>query len=112
MAVFLSFLFSGLMHSTADIATNPSHPLQELGPIIFFATQACGLLLEEAVANMLLFIRKSPRRNPSLGLRIIGYIWVFTFLAWSGPAWVYPQAANPQVQRNFFLPWSIVRKFY
>jgi hypothetical protein len=112
IAVILSFFFSGIMHSTADIATDPTQPWQELGAVTFFLTQACGVLLEEAVLGAVSSIRSKfihAEQPSSLWVRALGYIWVVGFLTWSGPSWIYPQAAKAPVEGNFFLPFSVVR---
>ena len=140
LAVSTSFILSGIMHSTADIATNPTHPMSELGSLRFFATQACGLLFEESLRRVMWGPRKSHPstsvqevqqsshpsekkllqgssttgsiRNPSKKyqvLRVVGYAWVVAFLTWTGPSWIYPQAAKPPVEGNYFLPFSVIR---
>ena len=112
LAVSVTFLFSGILHLAANVSLHPDTPWQDLGPVLFFATQGIGIIIEHSFLVLVGVIRggKEPRKEPSILLRLLGYIWVISFLAWSGPVWIYPQISGKPVDGNFFLPFSVVRK--
>jgi hypothetical protein len=89
-------------------------PLDQLGVFRFFCTQAAGLILEQSVIS--LFKRTEEEGDQSDGApawyaKLAGFIWVGAFMAWTGPSWIYPQAARasaPAQGPSAFLPFSIV----
>jgi hypothetical protein len=88
-------------------------PLKELGVFRFFCTQAFGLLIEQGVMLIFKKLHRSEegKRRPSVLVRLLGFVWVAAFMTWSGPAWLYPQAAKVQSQvGTSFLPFSIVEQ--
>ena len=45
--------------------------------------------------------------------RIAGYIWVFAFMVWSTPGWMYPSLyANKGEQKDMIVPYSVVGAIY
>ena len=62
-------------------------PASQSGAIQFFTTQIAGLMIEDVLEPWLEpvahFLRQ--KKIGRLVVRLIGYCWVITFLAWSGP---------------------------
>lgn len=111
LAVFLAFLVSGILHYGGDVAANPSNPSKEYGAMIFFATQGLGVLLEKQIESYRKRRRghKSVQGRPSVGVRVLGYLYVVAFLSWSVPAWLYPPLTKAPVEGNVLLPFSVVK---
>lgn len=67
--------------------------------------------LENSAAAANLIARHNPRSRPSLWLRILGMLWVISFLSWSMPVWLYPsmyrELGNP-AKGNSVLPFSVL----
>jgi hypothetical protein len=75
------------MHMLDDLAAGVSY--HNSGAIRFFMTQAVGLIIEDC------FVRLYDLTFPNIKLpkvlaRVVGFIWVSVFLAWSVPAYIYP----------------------
>ncbi|RAL10258.1 wax synthase family protein [Aspergillus homomorphus CBS 101889] len=89
--VLTVFLASALMHFLVDLSSglSPSNS----GAVQFFSTQAFGLMVEDLAISAYSALRGdrlSPRQPASRGERMIGFIWVGSFLVWSFPAYLYP----------------------
>lgn len=42
-------------------------------------------------------------------LRVIGYLWVFVFLVWSTPVWIYPSLRmNKGEEKDAVVPFSLI----
>jgi hypothetical protein len=106
--ILTAFAISGILHSAAGLASGV--PLRELGAFRFFCTQAVGVLVEQGIISMYRRLRGDGKAGLSLvGWRVLGFAWVAVFMAWSGPAWVYPQAARAKGEGEMsFLPFSVV----
>ena len=110
--ILMTFFISGVLHLSADITVGIA--LGESGAIRFFCTQALGIFLEDGVQALhrqLILKRtvKTSLRSRSVA-RMIGYVWLGTFLAWSTPVWAYPaMRRNRGVAEDRVLPFSIVR---
>lgn len=104
----LVFLFSGLLHESVNIAEGFHRPYA--GSVIFFMTQALGIILEDAVQAVYRAIRGVPRgTSPTLLARAIGYVWLALFLCWSTPIWIYAQqSASRGEQGDNLLPFSLL----
>ncbi|KAH7408179.1 membrane bound O-acyl transferase family-domain-containing protein [Phaeosphaeria sp. MPI-PUGE-AT-0046c] len=104
--LFMAFLISGLMHAFAEVATGLD--LQHGAAVRFFCTQATGIILEDAAIAIFSHGKRTKGTVSSSLLCSLGYIWVVCFMAWSTPAWFYPDAVRgPKVP---FLPFSLVTK--
>lgn len=76
---------SGLMHIAGDFGGGVS--LTTSGAIHFFCIQTVGIMIEDGVQAL---YRGRFGNSQGLLCKVIGYVWVFVFLAWSSPVWVYP----------------------
>ncbi len=85
--LLLAFLTSGLIHHSSDLAMGI--PRAEAGSLVFFVLQPLGIMLEDGMQTL---ARRVPAsRGRGRVKRIVGYLWVVVFLAWSTPTWFYPQ---------------------
>jgi hypothetical protein len=111
--VLISFALFGVMQSCAKIAAGMLS--KQLNVLHFFNTHALGVVVEDLVrlawfkAKGQEGKKKEKVRPPSLVNRIIGYLWVASFMIWSGPVWLYPQASKPAPlgTSSSFVPYSI-----
>ena len=112
------FVISGLLHLGADFTMGIK--LRDSGSLHFFTTQALGIILEDAVQAVCQYLQKTAgsskvRLNRRI-TRIIGYIWLCLFLAWSTPAWSYPAIRNNRgAFEDELLPFSLmgfIRQWY
>ncbi|CZR63672.1 uncharacterized protein PAC_13569 [Phialocephala subalpina] len=85
--VFFTFAVSGLLHAASDYGG--AVPFTQSGALRFFCTQALGIMLEDGIQGLYRRIFGNRKR---LLREAVGYIWVFAWLCWSTPAWVYPVA--------------------
>jgi len=88
--IFWAFFISGVLH------WNPKRvgalSLEKSGAIRFFYTQPFGIMIEDGVQELYRRARgKTPPQSPTpMWAKLIGYVWVIAFLAWSTPSWAYP----------------------
>ena len=80
----------------------------------FFLTQAVGIMLEDAVQDVVKGVRllmKEPAKGEStVYSRILGRVWLILFLGWSTPAIMYPAARlSTGKGADTLLPVSIVK---
>ena len=104
--IFLTFAVSGAFHTFSDISQGV--PLQESGAMSFFCIQAVGIMVEDGVQAI--FLTSTPKlwgqKRAYLLRRLIGYLWVLTWLIWTTPAWTYPLMRQDQGGR--LLPVSVL----
>ncbi|KAF5857250.1 hypothetical protein ETB97_006048 [Aspergillus alliaceus] len=87
--VLMVFAASAFMHLLIDISAGLS--IYSSGAVQFFCTQALGVVVEDLVVNAYCALRGVPRnRAASRVERVIGFLWVGSFQAWSLPAYLYP----------------------
>lgn len=79
--LLLAFYISGLLHYLTDIGLGLRG--NESGAVLFFCLQPLGMMIEAAVQTV--------PGLPASVRRVIGYLWVVAFMAWSVPVWAYPQ---------------------
>lgn len=104
--IFLAFFLSGLIHITSDhgMTLQP----YESGAIRFFLTQALGIVLEDAFQAAYYYISGKKRSaNAPLLHKFVGYVWLVLFLAWSTPAWSYPQFRSIRSGVDCLFPFTI-----
>ncbi|KAG9237506.1 membrane bound O-acyl transferase family-domain-containing protein [Amylocarpus encephaloides] len=105
------FFFSGLCHVAMDIWG--VIPLLESGALEFFCAQAGGIMLEDGVSSFYLRLRgvhKNKDRKPSVWQRVLGAMWVASWLIWTTPMWIYPGMRRPVTgPKGELLPFSLVK---
>ena len=117
---FFTFLLSGLMHVCGDMAAGI--PFAVSGVVQFFAIQALGIMIEDAVQHMWGRASQSSGSShdgkrkgakgedgPELWKRVVGYVWVAVWMAWSVPVWSYPAARRSSGEG--VLPMSLIEHF-
>ena len=96
--LFLVFFHSGVYHLLINIAEGTD--LRHSTSVTFFVTQAVAIAVEDLViwlGQRALGVKPGVAGSrPSLGWRILGYVWTALFLAWSFPVWAYPIIARSQ----------------
>jgi Membrane bound O-acyl transferase family len=110
--ILATFLVSGLLHLAVDLALGMS--LAESGSVRFFCTQALGIAVEDGVQAIHRAVydggRGTVSDQPRAWARVVGYVWVVVFLAWSTPVWVYPAIRmNNGGVDDRILPFSVLR---
>ena len=106
----LTFLCSGIEHALSDVAQGL--PWGRSGAIQFFCTQATGIILEDALKNTFHSLVPNGRKHVRLEAfsRTFGYVWVFIFMVWSTPVWIYPSlSANKGEAKDLIVPFSLIR---
>lgn len=71
---------------------------------------ARNLSLQNRSAAANLIERQKRQLRPALWLRIIGMLWVISFLSWSMPVWLYPsmyRGLGDPAKGNSILPFSV-----
>ena len=88
--IFFAFLISGITHVGAD--RPGALGAERSGSLPFFCAQAVGIMLEDAVQEVYRRVRvqDTSQSHPPIWAKVLGYIWVIAFLAWSTPSWAYP----------------------
>jgi hypothetical protein len=99
--LLLAFLISGAVHHCMEhfyrFSAEDSFAVER-----FYALQAFGIMLEDAVQAMTAHVplSKSVRRA-------VGYFWVLAFMAWSTPIMSYPSMRGGDPGQ--IVPFSVVR---
>ncbi|KAL3449074.1 membrane bound O-acyl transferase family-domain-containing protein [Aspergillus insuetus] len=89
LRVIIAFTGSGIIHSLCDIGFGV--PLDKTGGLHFYTLQIFGFGVESVVST----VYKKVKKVYGVGFgenveRVIGYIWVVGFMAWSTPVWINP----------------------
>ncbi|KAB5522131.1 membrane bound O-acyl transferase family-domain-containing protein [Coniochaeta sp. 2T2.1] len=109
------FSSSGLAHQFHDATVGL--PFAESGAIRFFAVQTVGIMLEDAVQTIWdggFGRRKSQNQTGTVRWKkMVGVIWLWAWLAWSVPVWVYPAIYDrtKREQGPLMGPFSLSRWF-
>lgn len=108
------FALSGVLHTAAGVSSG-GVSARELGVFRFFFTQALGLIAEQGIVSLIYKMKKQDHDRshdssaPAWHVKVAGYVWVIAFMTWTGPSWIYPQAARaPPQGATAFLPFSII----
>ena len=102
----LAFLISGLHHQLCDAASGV--PWREAGALRFFLMQAAGIMFEDAIQGLYRYwnAQRRTEARPSGFKRVVGCSWLFFWLFWTTPAWIYPVAERSTGEG--ILPFSLV----
>ncbi|KAL3458439.1 membrane bound O-acyl transferase family-domain-containing protein [Aspergillus heterothallicus] len=94
LRVTFAFTVSGVIHSLCDIGFGV--PLHETGGFHFYTLQIFGFVVESVVGAVYRAVVKQSRAlGGGVGVgraveKVVGYVWVLAFLAWSTPVWINP----------------------
>jgi len=91
--IFATFTCSACMHWAADACQGM--PWRQSGTIYFFCIQTLGIMLEDTVQAIFRVIetpKEDNKKEASLERwkKVIGYLWIASWLTWTSPAWFYP----------------------
>lgn len=77
----------------------------------FFCMQVLGIMFEDGMQAIspLPKEKQGSRRVTVLVKRVVGYLWVVLWLAWTTPGWTYPMMQRDRGGR--ILPFSILGGF-
>ncbi|KAH7316969.1 membrane bound O-acyl transferase family-domain-containing protein [Stachybotrys elegans] len=95
----IAFFISGAIHYRADQLQGVSH--KDNGAVAFFLLQALVIMVEDAVEPMVTRVLPAPLR------RVLGYVWVLSFLVWASPIWIY-STSRLGIDSTALLPVRIV----
>ncbi|KAL8771028.1 MAG: hypothetical protein Q9209_003447 [Squamulea sp. 1 TL-2023] len=103
----LTFVISGVFHQLADVAAGV--PWWQGRAVPFFAMQAVGIVLEDAVQGIYRWVygRKRTDARPTGWKLMFGSCWVLAWLFWTTPLWAYPVMQRSSGEP--IVPFSIVR---
>ena len=108
--IFFSFGLSGIMHVFSDAGGGVS--MRQSGATQFFGMQALGIMMEDGVREIYKqFTGRKAGSTPTISERIIGYMWVITFLIWTSPVWVFPVTLQMR-EEEAMLSLSALRPFF
>jgi hypothetical protein len=90
--IVIAFFISGVVHMFVDMATGLTYT--QSGSVRFFTTQALGIMIEDAVQEI--WKRcfgggKTASSDTARWKRVAGFLWLWAFMAWSVPSWMYAQ---------------------
>ncbi|KAK7036140.1 MBOAT-2 domain-containing protein [Favolaschia claudopus] len=95
LQLYIAFAISGLIHHAGD-AMAMRNGIRGGGSVTFFMLQACAITFED----FLIFLGKKTFKADSdlrkvkkswVGLRLVGYVWTWWWLALTLPGWLMPQ---------------------
>ena len=109
------FTISGLLHHCIDLALG--RRWGESGATQAFVLMSVGIVMEDAAQWVWFDIlggggeerQSKRRRNGTWATRIIGYVWVATWLSVATPWYIYPSMSrNTGGERDKILPFSVI----
>ncbi|KAK2047298.1 hypothetical protein LZ31DRAFT_610349 [Colletotrichum somersetense] len=107
--LFLVFLLSGLIHHRSDTAVGIER--SNAGSFLFFSLQALGIMVEDGFQAFVDRISLGNRiwtRLPKRSRSVLGGLWLFVFLVWATPTWLYPRQ-RLDVDPAMLLPVSVIQ---
>ncbi|KAB5530400.1 membrane bound O-acyl transferase family-domain-containing protein [Coniochaeta sp. 2T2.1] len=125
--IFVTFFVSGFAHALGDAAAR-NVSWAESGCVRFFCTQTVGIIIEDGVQEIWrriyggvdghgIGLQKgqkpgsksiaSKRPRPAVWKRVVGFLWVWAFLAWTTPSWFYPIMSHKRAELERAFPWSV-----
>jgi hypothetical protein len=123
--IFVAFGISGALHAMAETTRGIS--LKDQGAVRFFCTQTLGIMIEDGFQELwrrLFGNAESDERvngsksgpegskyaRPALWKRVVGFLWLWAFMAWTTPSWIYPKMAQKMLVLERAFPWSLAEK--
>ncbi|KAH0562493.1 hypothetical protein GP486_002814 [Trichoglossum hirsutum] len=101
--LYVAFAISGLIH--AGGATMAIY--HDMGTLRFFILQALAITTEDIV----IAVAKKLGFRAGLFGKLVGYLWVAAWMAWSGDHWVAEKIAVGTYQLPGFVPYSFAEWF-
>jgi len=90
VGLVIIFFLSAVMHVFGDYAMFGDVKLSG-GSMIFFMLQVPALLIEQLVIK---FAQKAGIRKATWWMYVLGYVWVYSWCAFSMPYWIGPHLAK------------------
>lgn len=87
LKICIVFAISGLFHAGIDMLVLS---VADSGSVRFFCTQALGIMVEDGVQEVWRRLAGDSSGQTTLWKRVVGFLWLCAFMAWSTPVWVYP----------------------
>jgi hypothetical protein len=87
----LVFQLSGLLHLIGDVVAGVHW--RNSGVMQWFSMQALGFVIEDSVITLYRKLTGStprPSHQVPTWQKVIGFIWVCCWMAWTMPVWIYP----------------------
>lgn len=103
--IMLVFQFSGLVHVVGDVAAG--NDIKSAGAMRWFSMQALGFMIEDGVAALWRTVSGRRDDEGKLWQKVLGFLWVITWMVWSMPVWTYPISRASQGEG--ILPFSIIQ---
>ncbi|MCJ1444542.1 MAG: hypothetical protein MMC23_005044 [Stictis urceolatum] len=101
-----TFTLSGVLHVFVDMLS--FIPPAKSGAMVFFPLQAVGIMIEDGAQGLYKKVLGQPKGGAAkLFVRVVGYIWIISWMAYSTPVWVYP-AMRTGGGRGRVLPFSLI----
>lgn len=102
----LTFMINGLTHGIIELSAGISW--RNSGAFTFFCAQALGVILEDSMQAIYRHMCGTQRESgpPQRWIRMMGYVWVLTFVVWSTPAWFYQLLTREPKYKP--LPFSLI----
>lgn len=107
LRVFIVFLISGVMHLLIDIASGID--IRDSGALSFFMVQIVGIAIEDIYRKTKSQFCRFTTSRLRHWERLVGYVWVLTFLTWSVPAYLFPILSRSG-PTDSTIPFSIIGK--
>ncbi|VUC25903.1 unnamed protein product [Clonostachys rosea] len=110
LRVWTVFFLSALLHVAVD-ASSGINP-RDSGAISFFTIQPLGILIEDLFQKIVAkLLGQSKNRESSAIERCVGVLWVGLWMAWTGPAYLYPVLKVNGPEGGGVVPVSVIGYF-
>jgi hypothetical protein len=107
--LFLAFYVTALLHLPGVVILGESPIALDLPK--FFLMQAVGIMVESTVLHIWAAIGITTTSNVTTRrvTKVLGYIWVLAWTAWTGPGFVWVVARGLVPGKDDVVPWSFVK---
>ncbi|KAH8886652.1 hypothetical protein GQ53DRAFT_727651 [Thozetella sp. PMI_491] len=101
--IFLTFFISGIMHLLLDLTVKFN--FEKSGALRFYCMQTLGIMAEDVVQAVWTRVSRSSKKTlPPAWKRVVGFLWLWNFMMWTVPAWMFLYAREQQEQ---LFPFSV-----